>query len=115
MQVFTIMQWKKVHSDGFVCKVSEMFVSKLHGGILKILRADLWENFKKVVSYKQQPSREARAAKLELSNFLSTTVKENKDFFVKFDKETDRVDTFIWQFFLGTTNLSYCERCSKFL
>ena len=78
MQVFAIMQWKKVHSDGFVCKVSEMFVSKLHGRILKILRADLWENFKKVVSYKQLPSREADAAKLELSNFLSATVKENK-------------------------------------
>ena len=78
------------------------------------LRADLWENFKKVVSYKQLPSTEAGAAKLELSNFLSTTVKENKDPFVKFDKETDRVDTFIWQFFLGTTNLSCCERCSKF-
>ena len=56
----------------------------------------------KLVSYKQLPSGEADAAKLEFSNFLSTTVKEKKDSFVKFDKETDRVDTFIWQFFLDT-------------
>ena len=56
----------------------------------------------KLFSYKYLPSGEADAAKLEFSNFLSTTVKEKKDSFVKFDKETDRVDTFIWQFFLDT-------------
>ena len=50
----------------------------------------------KLVSYKQLPSREADAAKLEFSNFLSTTVKENKNSFVKFDKETDCIDTFTW-------------------
>ena len=32
-----------------------------------------------IVSYKQLPSREADAAKLEFSNFLSITMKENKD------------------------------------
>ena len=56
----------------------------------------------KLTSYKQFPSREADAAKLEFSNFLSTTVKESKDSFVKFDKETDRVNTFFWQFFVDT-------------
>ena len=56
----------------------------------------------KLFSYKHLPSGEADAAKLEFSNFLSTTVKEKKDSFVKFDKETDRVNTFIWQFFLDT-------------
>ena len=56
----------------------------------------------KLFSYKYLPSGEADAAKLEFSNFLSTTVKEKKDSFVKFDKETDRVNTFIWQFFLDT-------------
>ena len=50
----------------------------------------------KLVSYKQLPIREADAAELEFSNFLSTTVKENKDSFVKFDKEADCVDNFIW-------------------
>ena len=74
-----------------------MFVPKLHGGILKILLADIWENS---YLYKQLPSREANAEKLESSNFLPTTVKENKDSFVKFDKETDCFDTFIWHFFL---------------
>ena len=49
----------------------------------------------KLVSYRQLPSREANTAKLEFSNVLSTTVKENKGSFVKFDKEADRVDTFI--------------------
>ena len=49
----------------------------------------------KLVSYKQLPSREADAAELEFSNFLSTTVKEKKNTFVKFVKETDRVDTLI--------------------
>ena len=39
---------------------------------------------------------------IESSNFLSTRVKESKDSFVKFDKETDRVYFFIWQFFLDT-------------
>ena len=55
-----------------------------------------------LVSYKQFPSREADAAKLEFSTLLSTTVKENKDSFVRFDKETDRISTFIWPFFLDT-------------
>ena len=68
---------------------------------------------KKLVSYKQLPNREADAAKLEFSNFLSTTVKENKNSFVKFGKETNNVDTFIWQFFLIPKNLSCYERCSK--
>ena len=49
----------------------------------------------KRVSYKHLPSREADTAKLEFSNFFSITVKENKDSFDKFDKEADRVDTFI--------------------
>ena len=41
----------------------------------------------KLVSCKQLPSREADETKLEFSNFLSTTVKENKDSFVKFNKD----------------------------
>ena len=49
----------------------------------------------KLTSYKQLPSREADAAKLEFLNFLSTSVKENKDSFVKFDEKIDCVDTFI--------------------
>ena len=52
----------------------------------------------KLVFHKQLLSRKADAAKLEFSNFLSTTVKENKNSFVKFvkfDKQTDLVDTFI--------------------
>ena len=41
----------------------------------------------KLVSYKQLPSREADETKLEFSNFLSTTVKESKDSFVKCNKD----------------------------
>ena len=67
----------------------------------------------KLVSYKQLSNREADAAKLEFSNFLSTTVRENKDSFVKFDKEIDRVNTFIWQFFLDNNKFGCYERYSK--
>lgn len=64
------------------------------------------KTLEKLISCKQLPSREANIAKHEFSKFLSTTVEENKDFFVKFDKGSDHVDTFIWQFFLMPTNLS---------
>ena len=66
-----------------------------------------------LVSCKQLPSREADTAKLEFSNFLSTTVKENKDSFVKFDKENDRSYIFIGSFSLIPINLLRWERCSK--
>ena len=66
-----------------------------------------------LVSRKQLPSREADTAKLEFSNFLSTTVKENKDSFVKFDKENDRSYIFIGSFSLIPINLLRWERCSK--
>ena len=68
-----------------------------------------------LVSCKQLPSREADAAKLEFSNFLSTTVKENKDSFVKFDKENDRSYTFIWQFFLDTDKFITLGKVLKML
>ena len=48
-----------------------------------------------LISYEQSPSRKADVAKLEFSNFLSTAVK-NKDFFVNFDKEPNRIDTSIF-------------------
>ena len=44
---------------------------------------------KKLVSYKQLPSREGDGAKLEFSNVLTTAVKENKDPFVKLDSNAD--------------------------
>ena len=69
----------------------------------------------KLISYKQLPSREIDAAKLEFSNFHSSTVKENKDYFAKFDKETDRVDTFIWQFFLDTEKFIMFRKVVKTL
>ena len=68
-----------------------------------------------LVSYKQFPSREADATKLEFSTFISTTVKENKDSIVRFDKETDRVDTFIWQFFLDTNKFIMLPKVLKML
>ena len=73
------------------------------------------EILEKFVSYKQLPSREADARKLEFSNFLSTTVKENKDSFVKFEKETDRVDTFIWQFLLDSNKFIMLWKVLKML
>ena len=69
----------------------------------------------KLVCYKQLPSRKADAAKLEFSISLWTTVKENKDSFVKFDKETDHVDTFIWQFFLDTNKFIMLRKVLKML
>ena len=53
---------------------------------------------KSLISYEQSPSTKADVAKLEFSNFLSTAVK-NKDFFVNFDKETNRVDTSIFSWY----------------
>ena len=55
-----------------------------------------------LVSCKQLPSREDDAAKLGFSNFLLTTVKENKDSIDKFDKETDCIPTFMWQFLVDS-------------
>ena len=69
--------------------------------------------FQKHVSYKHLPSREAEAAKLEFSNFLLTTVEEKKDFFVKFNKETDRVNAFIRQFLLDTNKFIMLQKVLK--
>ena len=52
---------------------------------------------------------------LSFLNFFSTTVKENKGSFVKFEKETDRVDTFIWQFFLDTNKFIILRKVLKML
>ena len=70
---------------------------------------------KKHVSCKQLPSREADTTKLESSNFLSIAVKENNDSFDKLDKETDRVDTFIWQFFHDTNKFIMLRKVLKML
>ena len=71
--------------------------------------------FEKHVSYKHLPSREAEAAKLEFSNFLLTTVEEKKDIFVKFNKETDRVNAFIRQFLLDTNKFIMLQKVLKML
>ena len=42
-------------------------------------------------------------------------MKENKDSFVKFDKETYRVETFIWQFFLDTNKFIMLQKLLKML
>ena len=73
------------------------------------------EILEKSVSYKQLPSREPDAEKLEFLNFLSTAVKEHKDSFVKFDKEIDRADTFIWQFFLDNNKFIMLRKVLKML
>ena len=72
----------------------------------------------KLVFHKQLLSRKADAAKLEFSNFLSTTVKENKNSFVKFvkfDKQTDLVDTFIQQFFRDVNKFIMLRKVFKML
>ena len=51
---------------------------------------------KKLVSYKQLPSREGDGAKLEFSNVLTTAVKENKDPFVKLDNNADGEQIVFW-------------------
>ena len=59
------------------------------------------------------PSKETDTAELEFLNFFSTTVKENKDSFVKFDKQTDVLMSVFGSFSWIPTNLSCYERCSK--
>ena len=49
---------------------------------------------KKLVSYKKILAKDADAAKLEYSNFLTKIVKSNKSDLVKFNKSSDRVDLF---------------------
>ena len=71
------------------------------------------KTLEKLISCKQLSSMEANIAKLEFSKFLSTTVKENKDFFVKFDKGSDHVETFIWQFFLNTNKFIKLKKVLK--
>ena len=71
--------------------------------------------FEKLISYKHLSSREADTAKLEFSNFLSTTVKEKKDSFVKFNKEINCIDAFIRQFFLDTNKFIMLQMVLKML
>ena len=52
----------------------------------------------KLVSYKKILAKDADAAKLEYSNFLTKIVKANKSDFVKFNKSSDRVDLFFGKY-----------------
>ena len=49
-------------------------------------------------SYKKILAKDADAAKLEYSNFLTKIVKANKSDFVKFNKSSDRVDLFFGKY-----------------
>ena len=50
------------------------------------------KTLEKLVSYKKILAKDADPAKLEYSNFLTKIVKVNKSDFVKFNKNSDRVD-----------------------
>ena len=64
---------------------------------------EIYEKFfekilEKLVSYKKILAKDADAAKLEYSNFLTKIVKANKSDFVKFNKSSDRVDFFFGKY-----------------
>ena len=60
---------------------------------------EFFEKFlEKLVSSKMILAKEADAAKLEYSNFLTKIVKANKIDFVKFNKSSDRVDLFFGKY-----------------
>ena len=54
----------------------------------------------KLVSHKRLLSNVADKAKAQYSEFLETVVKENRDAFIIFKKETDRLDDFLFPFVL---------------
>ena len=56
------------------------------------------KNLEKLVSYKKILAKEADAAKLEYSNFLTKIVEDNKNDFAKFNKSSDRVDLFFGKY-----------------
>ena len=53
----------------------------------------------KLVSYKKILAKDADAAKLEYSNFLTKIVKANKSDFLKLNKSSNRVDLFFWKLY----------------
>lgn len=52
----------------------------------------------KLVTYKKVSASVADKAKLQYSDFISTVVKEDRDEFLGFKKETDRLDTFLFKY-----------------
>ena len=52
----------------------------------------------KLVEYKKNKPSVADQAKFEFSRFMSTLVKENRDEFIAFRKETDRLDESFWRY-----------------
>ena len=53
---------------------------------------------RKLVEYKKIKPSVADQAKFEFSDFMSTLVNENRDEFLVFQKETDRLDEFFWRY-----------------
>ena len=109
-QVFAAMHWEKVHFN--LCLL----------GVWNVCLQTSWWNpqnlagwclrkFSKSLSFINS----CQVGKLMQQNFLSTSVKEKKDSFVKFDKETDCIDTFIWQFFCGTNQFIMLWKVLKIL
>ena len=54
--------------------------------------------FMKLVTYKKLAASVADLAKGEFSKFCETVVVENKEEFLSFDKDKDRLDYFLWKF-----------------
>ena len=52
----------------------------------------------KLVDYKKIKSSGPDQAKFEFSHFMNTLMKENKDEFLPFRKETDQLDEFFWRY-----------------
>ena len=52
----------------------------------------------KLVEYKKIKSSVTDQAKFEFCHFMSALMKENRDEFLAFLKETDRLDEFFWRY-----------------
>ena len=52
----------------------------------------------KLVTYKKLAASDADLAKGDLAKFCETVVVENKEKFLSFDKDKDRLDYFLWKF-----------------
>ena len=69
----------------------------------------------KLVEYKKLLPSLADQAKLEFSHFLSSLVKENRDAFLAFRMETDRLDECLWRYIGSTHRFSSLSKVLKML
>ena len=70
------------------------------GEMPDVCKQSFHKMLEKLVEYKQVTSHVADEAEKECKKFLDTVVKENKAFFLEFDKSKDRLDEFFMRYLM---------------